>query len=334
MWRACKGVCLSGTAVVSDMRWGGRGLAREHRRSQRRRWAARRRRNRTTHRQAGQGIPSRAPGRSRHALSDSGTKSPTKGRSAAGARADHAGRIEIGLERVVADVEDAARLALVAAALLEDRPRIPHQEGARRVTGHDRRLQHLAKPGGDHGRQVLEVDLVAVTQGHRPLDDPFELAHVAWPVILAQGGQRSGRHPDGAFAPLPQQQVLDQVAQVVGVRAQRRHGDLDAVQAVKQVEAKHATLDHLVDIAVCRRDDADVNLDGITPADALDEEVLQHAQQLGLGQRRKVADLVEEQRPAVSKLELPAPSPDTRWRRDPRYRIPRPRTTTRQSTRN
>ncbi len=51
-------------------------------------------------------------------------------------------------------------------------------------------------------------------------------------------------------------------------------------------------------------DDADVDLDRLDAADALDVAFLQHAQDLGLGGRRHVTDLIEENRTAVAQLEL------------------------------
>ena len=58
-----------------------------------------------------------------------------------------------------------------------------------------------------------------------------------------------------------------------------------------------------LEIAVGRGDDAHVDLDAAPRADALDDLILQHAQQLGLQRRRQLADLVEEHRAAVGQLE-------------------------------
>ena len=64
----------------------------------------------------------------------------------------------------------------------------------------------------------------------------------------------------------------------------------------------------LLEVAVGRRDDADVDLDRLAAADALELALLQHAQQLDLHLQRQVADLVEEQRAAVGQLEAPEPA--------------------------
>jgi hypothetical protein len=58
---------------------------------------------------------------------------------------------------------------------------------------------------------------------------------------------------------------------------------------------------------VGRREHAHVDADGLGRADAPDLAFLEHAQELGLHERRHLADLVEEDRPAVGLFEEPAP---------------------------
>ena len=55
------------------------------------------------------------------------------------------------------------------------------------------------------------------------------------------------------------------------------------------------------------RDQPDVGPDRLVAADPLERLLLQQPQDLGLGRRRHVADLVEEQRAAVALLELADP---------------------------
>ena len=85
---------------------------------------------------------------------------------------------------------------------------------------------------------------------------------------------------------------------------QRRdpHGDL--ADPVIQVLAELAGLDHRGGVLVGGADDAHVDRDAVASADALDDAVLQEAQQLRLQGQRHVADLVEEDRAAVGLLEL------------------------------
>ena len=90
----------------------------------------------------------------------------------------------------------------------------------------------------------------------------------------------------------------------------RRHLDVDAIQPVVQIEPELPLLDERGERPVRRDDDPRVDLTGAAPAHALDREILDRAQQLGLRRRRQVGHLVEEQRPFVRVLELPAPAAD------------------------
>ena len=85
--------------------------------------------------------------------------------------------------------------------------------------------------------------------------------------------------------------------------AQRRHLERDDVEPVVEVLAEPALRDLLGEVAVRRRDHADVDLDRLRAADALELVLLQEAQQLDLDRRRDLADLVEEQRAAVGERE-------------------------------
>ena len=91
--------------------------------------------------------------------------------------------------------------------------------------------------------------------------------------------------------------------QVVEPIAQRRQVDREDVEPVVEVLAELALRDQRLEVAVGGRDDADVDLDRLGAADALELALLQHAQQLDLHLQRQVADLVEEQGAAVGELE-------------------------------
>src|SRR5690606_21334783 len=91
---------------------------------------------------------------------------------------------------------------------------------------------------------------------------------------------------------------------VAATLAQRRDAQREHVEAVIQVGAEPALRDLRREIAVRRRDDANVHLQRRVGADALDLAFLQRAQELGLRAERQLADLVEEQRAAIGELEL------------------------------
>ena len=86
--------------------------------------------------------------------------------------------------------------------------------------------------------------------------------------------------------------------------AQRRQLQGEHVQAEQQVVAEAALGHRALEVAVARGDQADVDLDRLAAADAVDLALLDRAQQLGLQARVHLADLVEQQRAAVRLLEL------------------------------
>ena len=63
--------------------------------------------------------------------------------------------------------------------------------------------------------------------------------------------------------------------------------------------------DELLEVAVGRRDEANVDADRLDAADALELALLQRAQELHLHLDGDLADLVEEERAAVGELEAP-----------------------------
>ena len=84
---------------------------------------------------------------------------------------------------------------------------------------------------------------------------------------------------------MPRHEVIDEQRDVAPARAQRRHVQLDAAQAVVEIRPEASGLDERGETPVGRRHDADVNLPRVLPADALDGQILQHAQELGLRHR-------------------------------------------------
>ncbi len=86
--------------------------------------------------------------------------------------------------------------------------------------------------------------------------------------------------------------------------AQGGQAQIDHVQAIEQVFAEGAVLDRVGEIAVRRGDDADIDLDRLGAADAVDLAFLDGAQQLGLQPRIHFADFVQQQRAAIGFLEF------------------------------
>src|SRR5207237_2830166 len=88
--------------------------------------------------------------------------------------------------------------------------------------------------------------------------------------------------------------------------AQCRHTNVDAAEAVEQIQPEQPAVDELAQALVGRGDDSDIDAVRAVAADALDRQVLNRAKQLGLRRERQVRYLVEKQRAAIGRLELAA----------------------------
>ena len=73
----------------------------------------------------------------------------------------------------------------------------------------------------------------------------------------------------------------------------------------KKRSARKRPAHFVVQIPVRRRDDADVDLHRLVASERLELLLLEHAQRLDLGLERQFADLVQEQRASVGKLDAP-----------------------------
>ena len=99
------------------------------------------------------------------------------------------------------------------------------------------------------------------------------------------------------------EEVLGDLREVTETSAEGRDLEGDALEAVVEVFAEVAALDHRLEIAMGRADHAHVGADGLGSADALERLLLEHAEQGDLRARGDVADLVEEERSALGHLE-------------------------------
>ena len=85
----------------------------------------------------------------------------------------------------------------------------------------------------------------------------------------------------------------------------RRKFDGHDVEAIVEVFPEPAGGDGVSRGEVGRGDDPAIGLDHLRAADALERAVLEHAEQLGLHAKRKLADLVEEERTPLRQLKPP-----------------------------
>src|SRR5690606_35817457 len=104
------------------------------------------------------------------------------------------------------------------------------------------------------------------------------------------------------LAGLPEE-VVDEQGDVGAAFAQRRDRDLDDLEAEVEVLAEAALPDEALDGPVRRGDDSCTRAARPVAADGIELPVLYDAQQLGLELRRRVTDLVEEDRSGPGELE-------------------------------
>ena len=137
--------------------------------------------------------------------------------------------------------------------------------------------------------------------GDHVLNAVLELADVARPFIGEQRFHRLCRH-DMTTA-VSSQEVFDQVGDIVGAIAQRRQAKRDHIQTEVQVPAKGSLLHFGCEIAVRRRDDAEVRFSQLRGTDGTKLLLLQNAQKLRLKVQRQLSDLIEECGAAVRHLD-------------------------------
>src|SRR5262249_44061724 len=144
-------------------------------------------------------------------------------------------------------------------------------------------------------------------QGHGPLDDVAQLADVARPAVLFHlviGRLGEVADPPARLADEAFQEVVGEQADIALALAQGRYADFDDLQPEEEVAAELAFADSFFQRRVGSRDDADIDADRHTAADALEGMAFEDAQELGLGADVHLADLVEEDRAVVGGLEL------------------------------
>ena len=99
----------------------------------------------------------------------------------------------------------------------------------------------------------------------------------------------------------------EQLGNVSRTLAQRRHADHDGVQPEQQVGPEYLRIVELRFLEVGRADDAHIDRLGPVGAEGRDLAPFERGQQLRLRAERQVADLVEEERAARSRLEPAGP---------------------------
>ena len=162
------------------------------------------------------------------------------------------------------------------------------------------------------------LDRVAGREDHGALERVLQLAHVAGPLVLHAAPRAPSRCSAlRRLAALRRRCASRKCSASSGMSsralAQRRQVQRDDVQPVVQIAAEVAAPDLLLEVAVRRRDERACRSGiALRRADRDHFAVLQHAQQLDLRRRRRLADLVEEERPLRGRGEQSRSCPSPR----------------------
>ena len=155
--------------------------------------------------------------------------------------------------------------------------------------------------------EVLRLDDRVVAEGGGPLQNVLELPDIAREGMALEGlqGGRGECHGSGvAVTPAdPLEDAPGQAGDVLGPLPQGRHAQLDHIDTVEEVLTKTPGVHLLLKVAVAGADDTHVHRDLLLGPDGPHVPFLDRAQQLDLGGQGQVGHLVEEEGPALGRLE-------------------------------
>src|SRR3989442_1535451 len=227
--------------------------------------------------------------------------------------------LHLEVQGLVVSSQEAGRLALVSTGNLEDpadRPLLGigggcigdllqrGVDGYRLSTACDRREGDRRFDGED--REGLRLDDIR-REEHRPADHIPELAHVPRPVIPQKDLSRGFRDFAARAAELETRfgkKLVRQVYDVVSL-PQRRQRDPELVQTIVNVLSESASLDFSLEGHIGGGNDPRGHANRLLAAERLHLSFLQRTQELGLGRKGKVGDLVEEKAATLCTLKLP-----------------------------
>src|SRR5882762_8828898 len=158
---------------------------------------------------------------------------------------------------------------------------------------------------------LIHGERLSIREDDRALDDVLKLADIPGPIVGSEPLERPCLDAPDFLASLLSKaldQILGQQRDVVGSVAERGDFDGNDIQPIVKVLAELALRDGAFQVAIARGQDADVHGDWLVASDPLELSFLQHPEQGGLGFGRQLADLVEEDRSALSRFETPDPA--------------------------
>src|SRR6516164_3343838 len=152
--------------------------------------------------------------------------------------------------------------------------------------------------------QVTRDDFLG-TEDHVTLDEVFEFADVAGPVILLQHGHQFAGEFLGAtvvLAVVVIEEVGHQSRDVAAAFSQRWHSQVDHVNSVEQILPEGPVLDFAFENAVGGADDAHFDFLVFLGTDPAELAVLKKLQELGLQGQIELGDFIQKERAAVRQL--------------------------------
>ena len=159
-------------------------------------------------------------------------------------------------------------------------------------------------------RQVLGLHHAGVADDHGALERIAQFAHISRPgvvVELVEYGLADCRHFAAMLLAHFRKQKLNQGRNVFLVFPQRRHVNIEDIEAVVEIAAQFASRHGLVGNLIRGREHADIDRSLHFASQAAQFAILQNAQQLGLRSDRHLADLIEQERSAFGQLKAACP---------------------------
>src|SRR4051794_972665 len=121
-------------------------------------------------------------------------------------------------------------------------------------------------------RKVMRLDFCLWADDHQPLDQVAEFANISWPWMPQQDFQ-GGLAQFARLLAILGAELIQEVARenrnVFFAVAQRRHEKGNYVEAIEQILPKGTASDFLLEVFVCRGQDADVHGHRLAGADRL-----------------------------------------------------------------
>ena len=157
------------------------------------------------------------------------------------------------------------------------------------------------------------MDRVAVGEDDRALQAIPQLTHVAWPGIGPQFVERRGRRQQLLLVEIaaePLHEVVRQGCHVACAFAQRRNDDRKDRKPEVEILTKLALRHPGLQVTIGGRHDANIDAQRTGAARSFELLLLERAQDLGLQPERQIADLIQEERSPVCRLEPPWLPPD------------------------